>query len=157
MSRKRFIDSGEYLSGFTDEFLVTCPRCGGCAKVALDIGRGDASEGWRAPRKVVCPACSYYKVWDGDAIVTGEGVDWYFRLPLWLQVPCCGEVLWAYNEYHLSFLEDYVGSSLRERHPNQNRALASRLPSWIKEAKNREAVLKCIHRLKAKLPRPTRA
>ena len=106
---------------------------------------------------MVCPSCAYHKVCDGTSITTGESVDWYFRLPLWLQVPCCGEVLWAYNERHLIFLEEYVGSFLRERHPNKNRSLASRLPSWMKEAQNRDAVLKCVGKLKQKIPPSSRA
>jgi hypothetical protein len=151
MKQKRFIDQEEYLSGFSDEFLVVCPRCSKCAKVTIDLNRQNASLGWRSPRKVVCPNCSYYKVWTGDSISYGDNHDWYFRLPLWLQTPCCGNILWAYNEYHLNFLEDYVGSVLRERHPNKNKTLASRLPTWIKEAKNREEIIKCIRKLREKI------
>lgn len=150
MKQKRFTDNEEYLSGFSDEFLVVCPRCSKCAKVAIDLTRQDASLGWRSPRKVVCPNCAYHKVWEGNSISSGDSHDWYFGLPLWLQIPCCGKVLWAHNKYHLKFLEDYVGSVLRERHPNKNKTLASRLPTWIKEAKNREEVLKCIRKLKEK-------
>lgn len=152
MSQKRFVDNGEDLSEFSDEFLVVCPRCASCARVAIDTAHGEVSQGWKTPRKVVCPACSYNKLWESDSITTGDSVDWYFRLPLWLQAPCCGEVLWAHNEKHLRFLEDYVASTLRERHPNQNRSLASRLPSWMKEAKNRDAVLKCIKKLNERIP-----
>lgn len=151
MSQKRFIDHDQDLSEFSDEFLVVCPRCTKCARVVIDTAGGNVSPGWRTSRKVVCPSCSYYKGWEGTAITTGESVDWYFRLPLWLQVPCCGEVLWAYNGAHLAFLKEYVGSALRERHPNQNRSLASRLPSWMKEAKNRDAILKCISKLEEKV------
>ncbi|HEX8846082.1 MAG TPA: hypothetical protein VF791_15635 [Pyrinomonadaceae bacterium] len=151
MKRKRFLDREEYLSGFGDEFLVVCPRCSLCAKVTIAVRRQDASPDWRSPRKVVCPNCAYHQIWEGDSISYGDNRDWYFRLPLWLQVPCRGEILWAYNEEHLNFLEDYVGSFLRERHPNKNGTLASRLPTWIKDAKNREEILKCIGRLREKI------
>jgi hypothetical protein len=82
--------------------------------------------------------------------------DDYFELPLWLQTPCCGEVLWAYNERHISFLEDFVGARLRERVRDgkygwSNRSLASRLPAWIKSAKNRDEVMKGLSRLRARL------
>src|SRR5260370_39279346 len=70
--------------------------------------------------------------------------DWYFQLPLWLQTPCAGEILWAFNSAHLSFLESYVPARDRRRLPNVNRSAASRLPMWIKSAKNREAVLHAI-------------
>ena len=151
MDQKRFKDREENLSDFSDEFLVACPSCANCARVVIDAVRVDVAQGWRTPRKVVCSSCSYYKTWEGTSITTGDSVDWYFRLPLWLQTPCCGEVLWAHNRDHLAFLEDYVGSSLRERQPNQNRSLASRLPSWMKEAKNRDAILKCISKLEEKV------
>src|SRR5215212_7033778 len=69
-------------------------------------------------------------------------LDWYFGLPLWLQTPCAGQVLWAWNEWHLDWMERYVAADLRERTPNINMSLASRLPRWIKSAKNRDEVLK---------------
>lgn len=78
-------------------------------------------------------------------------MDWYFRLPLWLQIECCGETLWAYNEKHLEFIERYVAAKLRVRTPNTNKSLASRLPQWIKSAKNRNEVLRACEKLKAKL------
>ena len=155
MKQKRFIDDEEYLSGFSDEFLVVCPGCSKCAKVAMDPASDftpqEASLAWRSPRRVVCPNCAYHKVWEGNSTSYGDSHDWYFRLPLWLQIPCCGKILWAYNKSHLDFLEDYVSSLLRERHPNKNKTLASRLPKWIKEAGNREEVLKCIRKLREKV------
>ena len=151
MNQNRFIDDEEYLEGFSDEFLVVCPRCSKRAEVRIDLTRQDTSSGWRAPRKVVCPHCAYHKVWEGNSISYGDSYDWYFHLPLWLQIPCCGKILWAYNKNHLAFLEDYVGAVLRERHPNKNKTLASRLPTWMKEAKNRDEVLKCIRKLHEKV------
>ncbi len=151
MNQSKFIEHEQYLGGFNDEFLVVCPRCSKCAKVTIDAAQGDVSQGWRTPRKVVCPSCSYYKVWKGDSIVIEDRSDWYFRLLLWLQTSCCGEALWAYNEYHLNFLENYVGSLSKWQRLNLNRSLESRLPTWVKEAKNREAVLRCIVKLKEKI------
>jgi hypothetical protein len=78
--------------------------------------------------------------------------DDYFGLPLWLQTRCCGHVLWANNEGHLLFLERYVGAKLRERVPNRNGSLPSRLPTWIKLARNRDELLRCLARLRASLP-----
>ena len=51
-------------------------------------------------------------------------LDHFFGLPLWLQTSCCGQVLWAYNEAHLNFLESYVQSRLRERLPDDTLGLA---------------------------------
>jgi hypothetical protein len=79
--------------------------------------------------------------------------DSYFGLPLWLQAPCCGHVLWAYNRHHLSLIEQYVQADLRELsgepklgwHAN---SLTSRLPDWMIVAKHRQAVLNAIAKLK---------
>jgi hypothetical protein len=76
---------------------------------------------------------------------------WTDDVSLWLKTNCCGNTLWAYNKEHLDFLESYVSASIREQVPNINKSLASRLPTWIKSAKNRETVLKCINKLRKKL------
>ncbi|RNI22058.1 hypothetical protein EFB08_23280 [Rufibacter latericius] len=74
-------------------------------------------------------------------------------LKLFLEVECCGHLLWAVNIDHLNFLESYVESSLRERIPNINQSMASRLPNWIKDAKNRIPIHKCIKKLREELIR----
>jgi hypothetical protein len=77
--------------------------------------------------------------------------------PIWLRLslqrPCAGEILWVFNEPHLSFIENYVGAKLRERLPNMNRSLASRLPKWMLSAKNRDAVMDATAELRAMLVR----
>ncbi|MFD0680347.1 MULTISPECIES: hypothetical protein [unclassified Paenibacillus] len=72
-------------------------------------------------------------------------------LNLWLRTGCCGQVLWAYNKEHFAFLDNYINSSLRERIPYMNQSLASRLPEWIKSAKNRQELSKGIDKLRSKL------
>jgi hypothetical protein len=44
-----------------------------------------------------------------------------------------------------------ISAGLRERVPNLNKSLASRLPGWMKEASNRAEVLRGIGRLRQKL------
>lgn len=78
------------------------------------------------------------------------------ELDLWLVADCCGETLYANNLAHLDFLEGFIGATLRERssHPTSgwsNRALASRLPAWMKSAANRAEILKTIRKLRARL------
>ena len=73
-----------------------------------------------------------------------------FGLDLWFTEPFRGEVLWAYNRRHLQLLRDYVGATQRERIPNRNSSIASRLPGWIKDAKNRDALLATIAKLEAR-------
>lgn len=148
----RFQDGGKYINEFGDEFLVVCPKCEKQAKVLLIENKVlNISQLLAAPRKLVCLNCGHNAVQNKMTASIGAAFDWYFRQPLWLQVPCCQNVLWAYNKRHLEFIEGYVSAKLRTRKPNVNQSLASRLPQWIKDAKNRDEILKCVGRLKAKL------
>lgn len=79
------------------------------------------------------------------------GIDPWFGLPLWLQISCCGELLWAASLPHLAFLENYVSATLRPRAPNHNRSAASRLPKWMKLASNRERIVDCLAKLRRSL------
>jgi hypothetical protein len=84
------------------------------------------------------------------AAVAGSALT--FRgLDLWLQIPCAGHVLWAYDETHLDFLERYVAAGIREQAPG-NTSLASRLPRWIKARENRAPLVRALARLRASLP-----
>ncbi len=78
-----------------------------------------------------------------------------FDLSLWLQTPCCGETLWAYNLAHVAFLEAYVGARIRcytgaPRDFGGNRTLESRLPRWMLAAKHRARVLHGLQVLRGK-------
>jgi hypothetical protein len=137
------------LFDFVREFLVVCPNC---SRQAVVRDRGEAA----TPRvALTCAHCGHSELRDPDSISLGGPVDGYFGRPLWLQAPCCGETLWAYNAAHLEFIEEYVRATLREhaRGPDgwRNQALRNRLPRWMKAAGNREAILKCIEQLKEKL------
>jgi hypothetical protein len=162
---ERFSDNGETIYDFGDEFLVVCAKCSAIAKV-LPIN----DVGIFGYKKLICSNCGYSKLnnvggnsnriasiefsrrKNSDSyIVIGGAFDWYFRLPLWLQIECGGKTLWAYNQKHLEFIENYVSAKLRQRTPNTNKSLASRLPQWIKRAKNRDEVLRAIGKLKEKL------
>ena len=149
---ERFSENGEMIYDFGDEFLVICPKCEKMAHVSkVEGGSEKLSRKLSAPHRVVCLSCVYRNDWHGGTIYIGASYDWYFRLPLWLETECASETLWAYNRKHLEFIENYVRAKLRERTPNTNKSLASRLPQWIKKAKNRDAVLKAVKKLKEKL------
>lgn len=75
------------------------------------------------------------------------GADPIFHLPLWLQGDIKGNVLWAYNRLHLREIKEYVKAKLRERQTTTHTTMVERLPTFITEAKNREAVLKAIDRM----------
>lgn len=146
---KKFEDKGEQILNFGDEFLIECPKCSSMAKVFRD--ETDMSLGLYSPQRLVCSKCGFAKKRKEKSFTFGESFDWYFQEPLWLRINCCGETLWAYNEKHLDFIEKYVSAKLRERGSNKNRSLSSRLPKWIKSAKNRDEILKAIGKLRKKL------
>ena len=147
-NQHRFRDHGETVYDFRDQFLVVCPRCSACAYV---VPLPNAEQLAPVAAKLVCPACGLNKLQPVQAIVIHNTAhDWHFHLPLWLQTPCCGQILWARNRDQLAFLERYVGAQLREEMPQINKSLVSRLPRWLKSAKNRAEVLRGIERLKQK-------
>jgi hypothetical protein len=148
----RFPENSQMIYDFGNEFLVVCPKCGGMAKViSVPIGSEKINSQLFAPRQFICLNCVHRDIWKGNQISLGGNFDWYFRFPLWLEISCCGKSLWAYNEKHLEFLENYIKAKLRERIPNTNKSLVSRLPTWLKSAKNRNEILKAITRLRTKL------
>ncbi|MEM7416474.1 MAG: TFIIB-type zinc ribbon-containing protein [Gemmatimonadota bacterium] len=142
MDRAR--DGGVALGHFTHRVLVRCPRCEDRAVVQLDED---------AEPRLTCTHCGFNRRGDGSSRTLHRGaLDPHFDLPLWLQAPCCGEVLWAYNGEHRAFLERFVSASIRERSPraetaDRNRLLASRLPRWITSKKNRDEVLRTLREL----------
>lgn len=142
MSDSRFRDSGETTPDiiFGNDVLVECPKCSSCT-----IARKSSEE--YPFFRVICMKCGLLPC--SDTLSWGAG--YFFDYQLWLRVNCCGHLLWAYNKQHLDFLESYISSTLRERTPNINQSMASRLPSWIKSSKNREQLLKGVRRLQEKL------
>jgi len=91
------------------------------------------------PRRLVCPHCTTTRDWrpgERDCyrlMADPHGPnDPFFGLPLWLQTPCCGHILWAYNDRHLATLESYVGTGLRERtNSDPKRGMPYRLPACL--------------------------
>jgi hypothetical protein len=153
----RYRDPGLLTADFLSLISVRCPRCHQRASVKPKV---DAQAGLFDPRRVSCPCCGYSKDWHGRQVGGGSAsapTDWYFHLPLWLQISCCGKLLWAYNRDHLDFIESYVQATWREGLPEQatavfkNKTAASRLPKWIKKAKNRQKILKKIAVLRSTL------
>ncbi len=149
---------------FTDEFLVVCPRCSCMALVRpsaaappprFTCGNCGSSRDWTRTSTGVLFSRSA-RDWPEGQYAIGDSADPYFHYPLWLQAPCGRHTLWAFNRRHLQFIHDYVAAKDRRRPPQQtkdpfNTLLASRLPRWMKLAKNRETVLRVIHILEAKL------
>jgi transcription elongation factor Elf1 len=76
-----------------------------------------------------------------------QGADPIFGLPLRLQSDVKGNLLWAYNRLHLREIKTYVKARLRERQTTTHTTMVERLPTFVTEAKNREAVLKAIEKM----------
>lgn len=161
----RFLDHGRPLAAYSDLIHVVCPACGGQAVV---VPRPDLpelryySELQFRPRRLVCRQCATTRRWiarqtrpSGGALVgvaLGGPNDPFFNRPLWLQMPCCGHLLWAYNGSHLDVLHSYVAADVRER-TGLTMGMLDRLPVWIKKANHRAEVLRAIDRLRDGLHR----
>ncbi|MGF7050828.1 hypothetical protein J2T13_005378 [Paenibacillus sp. DS2015] len=164
--KKEFKNQHRILESFGYEFLVVCPNCNGRSKV---ISLGEHSP-YRTDtvRRFICLHCglnkesvpkkncfnqaviSYGKVWENGFINIGGPFDWFFGYPLYLQISCCGHVLWAYNLEHLGYIKKYVEAELREDHPYYL-SVESRFPLWMKSSKNRDVVLKAIEKLERRI------
>ncbi|MBK6573744.1 MAG: hypothetical protein IPG21_14940 [Saprospiraceae bacterium] len=78
-------------------------------------------------------------------------IDPVFGLPLWYAGSVKGELIWAYNQKHLTEIENYVRATLRERTTDRFKmTMVEKLPDFIKSAKNREEVLKTLEKMQNK-------
>jgi hypothetical protein len=134
-----------------DDIDVVCPRCRARALVIPQPTERVSVVYWS--RRFVCTACASTASWSSGSrgSVWGGPVDPFFRLPLWLRADFRGgRTVWAFNDAHLTLLEDYVSAGLRERGNDEHHlTLVARLPSWWKSAKNREDLLRVFARLRA--------
>lgn len=170
MSPLRSRDDGRALGAFVGDVLVRCPRCGGRAIVvrgrnggdAIGQQDGNANASPARPAKLTCGHCGLVRAQRLPQSVLSQhrlhadGRDPFFGLPLWLTTATRHGILFAYNAEHLSVLADVVRATLRERHtlsPRmlRNRTMHSRLPRWIKLARNRAVVMRGLARLRQKL------
>lgn len=155
-SPRRHRASQSTLSEFTDEVLVTCPACQRGAVAREHVLPEPARAGRMIARtegRLVCLHCGHNERRPAFVQYTNGACDTVFRLPVWLHIACCGHTLWAYNARHLDAIEAFIQSGLRERRPDpargwRNKAWTSRMPTWMRAAKNRDEVLRCIARLR---------
>ncbi|MGW6060719.1 hypothetical protein [Streptomyces sp. NPDC055189] len=156
----RHQDTGAWLARFAGRMLVVCPSCGGRAVLVPRPGLPAPkffNELLFRPRRLACGGCGAVADWEPEmrgaglvGVVLGGSEDPFFGRPLWLQTRCVGKTLWAYNEEHAAELTAYVGARLRERGGWQSTmSMIPRLPSWMKSADNRCAVLAGLETLRA--------
>ncbi|WP_294300717.1 hypothetical protein [uncultured Chryseobacterium sp.] len=84
-----------------------------------------------------------------DSYTTEAGLihDPVFGCPYYFQEDFKGKLFWARNTEHLLEMENYISSGLRTRLPYRM-YMVERLPTFIKEAKNREGILKILQKWK---------
>jgi hypothetical protein len=155
VTHQRFRDDGRTIYDFLDSVLVICPQCDARAEVRP---APDATVvGWATPRRLTCAQCGLTRIHDTPQGGFGRPVDPYFGLPLALQAPCAGHVVWAYNGTHLDHLLSFVEGTIRERAapsaPNnaQPASLVEKMPAWFGAAGNRAAIGAVLRRLRSTL------
>lgn len=142
----RFQDQNLRLTDFQKEVWVVCPQCSKKAIAKVDYEFQKA--------KLFCAHCGYNK----EKITTISGqqahlilaAHSYFDAELWQQMPFKNDIFFAYNDKHLEYLENYIAAKLREHKDRMHFTLLEKLPKFYHEAKNREALLKIIDKLKKK-------
>jgi hypothetical protein len=147
-SSTRFVDSGTAMVEFLEHYTVVCPGCRNAANVSAT---GDGKFHLFKPRRLTCANCGLTKEWASRSLTypgPEQAIDWYFREPFYFQKRCAGHQLWIANREHLEFLRGYVAAMHRTRRRNalgwKNGSLASRIPKWIADSKNRTTILKAL-------------
>jgi hypothetical protein len=140
-----------YPEAFGKRLLVDCPACEG--KAVINVGDFDGPLGrvHTAARRLVCEACGLTR--DQPATPMGVMANPFMGRPPRLRAETRYGALVAWNEDHLDYLERYLAGVLREETPApeggvRNASVISRLPAWAKAAKNRDAVLKAIAKVR---------
>lgn len=139
-------------AGFRRKVENLCESCGRYYRVHLPEETG----GFPVLR-VACPCCGHempgrvQKTPEGFLSVWGDiraGREPFFGLELWFLSSFRGKLVWALNRGHLTCLIDYLSAGLRQRPPGYTgRVQSDRLPTYMKTAKNRAGILKCLKRM----------
>ncbi len=159
--------------GEEKDVVLTCPNCMlkkiyGCPASYQVSTRCDHCERWfneylkderQFTHRVLhypCPHCgavqavSVKKRFDNayySYVIEGER-DPYFKMPLYFVASFRGKPVWALNRDHLQYMIDYISADQRQR-PSYayTRTASYRLPRYMKEAKNREDIVKLLKRM----------
>ncbi|SMF77673.1 hypothetical protein SAMN05661091_1467 [Paenibacillus uliginis N3/975] len=110
---------------------IPCPHCGAFNQVAVEQKTGS-------------------RVYRTDI---QDGKDPVFHLELYYLDYLRGKPVWAVNRDHLNYLLSYLSATLREKPVGAMKWTASySVPKYMKEAKNRDAVVKILRKLQQKAP-----
>jgi hypothetical protein len=153
MANQRFRDDGRLIGDFLDTILVVCPQCG--ARAEVHPAPGATPVGYSSPRRLTCTECGLTRTSAKPTAAFGRASDPYFDLPLALQAPCAGHVVWAYNRAHLDHLLAFVEATIRERpasgpdNPAPPSSLLEKMPAWFGAAANRAPIAAALRRLRS--------
>ena len=133
-----------------------CPACGRYYRADIPEGEGNFPVlrvacrycGCTAPGRVQQVPGGWYTNY-GDV---WRGREPYFGLELWFLSSYRGRPVWALNREHLAWLIDYVAADLRVRPPvgYLGRMQSDQLPTFMKTAKNRAGIVRCLRRMQEK-------
>lgn len=116
-------------------------------------------------KKIKCPYCEEFIMGDvtnqrgNQALVYQEirnAEDLYFQYPLYFQTSFRGKIIWALNREHLEYLIDYLSADLRivlsgsQDIYKTMHTQSEVLPSFMKLAKNQDAIIKALTTLQTK-------
>lgn len=139
MNKLRSLDQNKILSDFYDEVWVVCPKCTQKAIARNNIEKKIA--------RLQCLKCGYNK----EVVMQYKtAAHCFFGANLWLLHSFKDDIFYAYNGAHLEYLESYISADLREHKDRTHFTLLEKLPKFYHEAKNRDALLSIIRKLKTK-------
>lgn len=142
----------EIRTNFRYQLENQCKQCGRYYRVSIS----NHNKQNLSVCNVACPFCNY--VMQGKVqktpsfIYTNDiknGCEPFFGLELWFLENFKGKTVWALNHDHLVYLIEYLSADLREKpfDANTMRTEADRLPYFMKSAKNREGIVKCLKKM----------
>lgn len=100
-----------------------CPRCNSDNDITLEFTRTEPSD---------------------------HAIDPFFGLELALKEPTRYGIVWAYGAEHLMQLKEFIAAQHRVA-SGAKWSYFTRLPKWIKTAKNRKTILKAIDKMEQRL------
>ncbi|UUM27138.1 hypothetical protein NQU59_15960 [Acinetobacter colistiniresistens] len=145
--------------GYFDEINLDINETCSCKRGKYNFSQSYAQPSVLPPFiKLSCDFCQKEKVYNSPYTLfihkiprkTGFEIntDPFFGYRLYLTTETRHGLIFVYNTEQLNDLKAYISAELRQRtYTNKNKAYLSRLPSWIKSARNRKEILKAILRL----------
>lgn len=119
--------------------------CGHCGSVFQKV-----FEKTQAPYKIglaKCPVCKQEREYEINWYrYKGETpTDPFFGLDLFFQKEVKNGLLWIYNLEHLSYLREYINSTIRKREAVGQSSMVAKLPAFIISSKNKDTITKQLN------------